>query len=102
MAIKQPRRTQRVTLAKPPHLKRTAKVQRFLIRETGGTFLKAVSRAHSVLYRITRGMLGSRVAGLPVLLLTTTGRRSGKTRTMPLGYLTDGLNYVVIGSNAGR
>ena len=45
-------------------------------------------------------MLGS-VAGMPVLLLTTTGRRSGKARTTPLTFFRDGAHLVVIGSNGG-
>jgi deazaflavin-dependent oxidoreductase (nitroreductase family) len=39
---------------------------------------------------------------LPSLLLTTTGRRSGKPRTQPLLYATDGDALVVIGSNWGQ
>src|SRR5205807_10191255 len=38
----------------------------------------------------------------PVLLLTTTGRRSGTQRTAPVLYLADGERLVVIGSNAGN
>jgi len=38
----------------------------------------------------------------PVLLLTTTGRKSGKPRTAPVVYLRDGERLVVIGSNAGN
>jgi deazaflavin-dependent oxidoreductase (nitroreductase family) len=38
---------------------------------------------------------------MPVLLLTTTGRRSGKTRTTPLTFFRDGANLVVIASNGG-
>ena len=45
-------------------------------------------------------MLGS-VAGMPVLLLTTTGRRSGKARTTPLTFFRDGTDLVVIASNGG-
>ena len=45
-------------------------------------------------------MLGS-VAGMPVLLLTTTGRRSGRRRTTPLTFLRDGVDLVVIASNGG-
>ena len=37
----------------------------------------------------------------PVLLLTTTGRKSGKQRTLPLLYLEDGGRYVVIASVGG-
>ena len=36
-----------------------------------------------------------------MLLLTTTGRRSGKRRTTPLGYFADEGRYVIVGSNAG-
>lgn len=38
---------------------------------------------------------------MPVLLLTTTGRRSGKRRTTPLTFLRDGTDLVVIASNGG-
>jgi deazaflavin-dependent oxidoreductase (nitroreductase family) len=38
---------------------------------------------------------------MPVLLLTTTGRRSGKRRTTPLTFFNDGPNLVVIASNGG-
>lgn len=39
--------------------------------------------------------------GSPVLLLTTTGRKSGKPRTIPLLYLPDGENLLVVASNGG-
>lgn len=39
---------------------------------------------------------------LPILLLTTTGRKSGKQRTTPLAYVSDGDSYVVIASNGGQ
>ncbi len=38
---------------------------------------------------------------LPTLLLTTTGRRSGKTRTMPLIYGESGGGYVIVASKGG-
>jgi deazaflavin-dependent oxidoreductase (nitroreductase family) len=41
------------------------------------------------------------VAGLPGLMLTTTGRRSGQPRSQPLLYAPDGDGYVVVGSNWG-
>jgi len=40
--------------------------------------------------------------GLPTLLLTTTGRRSGQPRTQALLYVRDGDAYVVVGSNWGQ
>ena len=58
---------------------------------------------HRWVYQASRGHLGSTVPGqLPVLLLTTTGRKTGLARTHPLGYLTVDRGYVVIGSNAGE
>ena len=61
----------------------------------------AVTRVHSVLYRASNGVIGGRIANSPVLLLTTTGRRSGKQRTVPLLYLMDGPNVVLVASNGG-
>ena len=42
------------------------------------------------------------VAGAPVLLLTTTGHRTGKQRTKPLLYLMEDGAYVVVASYAGE
>ena len=53
------------------------------------------------LYRRTHGKIGGRMQGLPVLLLTTTGRRTGKMRVTPLGYFEHAGDYVIIASNAG-
>jgi deazaflavin-dependent oxidoreductase (nitroreductase family) len=39
---------------------------------------------------------------MPVLLLTTTGRKSGKQHTTPLVYMPDGDAFVVIASNSGQ
>jgi len=57
------------------------------------------------LYRLTRGrwsVIGRH--GLPSLLITTTGRKSGLPRTQPLLYATDGDGdgYIVVGSNWGQ
>jgi len=69
------------------------RIRRFLIR--------AMSRTHSSVYRMSRGRLLGRVAGMPVLLLTTTGRWSGKPRAAALTYFRDGADLVVIGSFGG-
>ena len=52
-------------------------------------------------YRLTGGRVFGRVGGQPVLLLQTTGRRSGRPRTTPVQYLRDGESFVVVASNAG-
>lgn len=56
---------------------------------------------HRFLYRLSGGRVGGRLWGLRVVLLTTTGRRTGKRRTVPLCSLRDGENVVVIGSYGG-
>lgn len=57
---------------------------------------------HQATYERTRGLLGHRLLlGMPTLLLRTTGRRSGLTRTTALVYGRDGDNLMVVGSNGG-
>ena len=51
--------------------------------------------------RLTRGRVVA-LGLLPSLLLTTTGRRTGRPRTHPLLYVRDGDGIVVIGSNWGQ
>jgi|SRR5580658_1107351 F420H(2)-dependent quinone reductase len=68
-------------------------VARALARGLGGL--------HRVLYRASRGRIGGRLGGMSILLLTTTGRRTGKPRTNPLTFSRDGANLVVIASNGG-
>ncbi len=63
--------------------------------------MKTIGKIHHGLYRLTGGALGGRLAGNPMLLLTTTGRKSGKSRTTPLLYIRDGENMVVIASSGG-
>jgi deazaflavin-dependent oxidoreductase (nitroreductase family) len=61
-----------------------------------------MSASHAFWYQLSGGVLGSRLAGMPVLLLMTTGRKTGRKRTTPLTHLRDGDNYVLIASNAGH
>jgi len=68
----------------------------------GATGLRWTGKLNIPLYRLSGGRIGGRVAKAPVLLLTTTGRKSGQLRTAPVVYLADGENLVVIGSNAGH
>jgi deazaflavin-dependent oxidoreductase (nitroreductase family) len=52
-------------------------------------------------FRTNEGRVGGPFQGAPLLLLTTTGARSGKTRINPLMYLRDGDRLVVFGSKGG-
>lgn len=68
----------------------------------GARGLRWTGKLNIPLYRLSGGRIGGRINQAPVLLLTTTGRKSGQSRTAPVVYLADGQNLVVIGSNAGH
>jgi deazaflavin-dependent oxidoreductase (nitroreductase family) len=52
-------------------------------------------------FRSSGGKLSGRMANSSLLLLTTTGVKSGQSRVTPLGYVRDGERYAVIAANAG-
>ena len=60
--------------------------------------LRAMFKAHATVYELSDGRIGA-WAGLPTLLLSVTGRKSGKTYSTPLVYFRDGDSYVVVGSD---
>ena len=70
-------------------------------RVTWRILLKTATRLHIGVYRASGGRIAGKAWGLQILLLTTTGRKSGKRRTTPLCYLTDGGSFVVVASNGG-
>jgi F420H(2)-dependent quinone reductase len=54
------------------------------------------------LYRLSGGKLGGSMGATKVLLLTTTGRKSGKAHTIPLGCFDHKDGYVIVASNRGQ
>jgi len=56
---------------------------------------------HLAKYLATNGADGHIWNGVPTLLLTTTGRKSGEARTLPLIYGKDGARYVIVASRGG-
>ena len=52
-------------------------------------------------FRANEGKVGGQMENMPVILLTMTGAKSGRTITKPLVYTTDGERIVVIASFAG-
>src|SRR5882757_6470636 len=68
----------------------------------GARGLRLTGKLNVPVYRATGGRLMGKVGRAPVLLLTTTGRKSGKPRTAPVVYLADGNNIVLINTNAGN
>jgi deazaflavin-dependent oxidoreductase (nitroreductase family) len=59
------------------------------------------TRAHCAVYRGTRGLVGGNLLGMKMLLLTTQGRKTGRRRTLPLAYVEDKGDYIVVASNGG-
>jgi deazaflavin-dependent oxidoreductase (nitroreductase family) len=67
-----------------------------------GPLARLATRAHARLYGLTGGRFLPRWAeGMPVIALTTTGRKSGKPRSTPVVYVEDGERLAVMPSNAG-
>jgi deazaflavin-dependent oxidoreductase (nitroreductase family) len=59
-------------------------------------------KLHRAVYEKTDGRLMARLAGIEMLLLTTTGRKTGRPRTLPLACFRDGDDVVVVASNNGQ
>jgi len=60
-----------------------------------------VLRAHEKLYVASDGRIGHKMIGVPTLLMRSTGRRTGATRTNGLVYARDDNDYLVVASNGG-
>lgn len=52
-------------------------------------------------FRANGGKVGGQFANMPMLLLNTTGAKSGQPRTNPVAYTTDGDDLIVIASKGG-
>jgi deazaflavin-dependent oxidoreductase (nitroreductase family) len=52
-------------------------------------------------FHASGGKVGGALAGRDILILTTTGARTGQTRWHPLAYSTDGDRFVVVASKGG-
>ena len=70
--------------------------------------IKVMSRVNTRVYRLTGGRLVKnwRIGAgfkkpVPICLVTTVGRKSGQARTVPLCYLQDGPNIVLVASQGG-
>ena len=65
------------------------------------TLFNAFGRVQVRLIHLTRGRVGGKLMGVPVLARHHRGRRSGQARETPLMYLEDGDDVVVVGSKGG-
>jgi deazaflavin-dependent oxidoreductase (nitroreductase family) len=52
-------------------------------------------------FHANAGELGGRFEGIDILILTTTGAKSGQTRWNPLAYTTDSNRYIIVASKGG-
>jgi deazaflavin-dependent oxidoreductase (nitroreductase family) len=64
--------------------------------------MKRIGKFHVKLYRSTFGLVGGRIDGLDIMLLTTIGKKSGEKRVVPLPYFRDGKRFVLIASFGGN
>jgi deazaflavin-dependent oxidoreductase (nitroreductase family) len=67
-------------------------------------YARTLHHIDRIVFRVTRGKVTfvSWVAGLPIVMLTTTGAKSGRRHTLPLVALPEGDRLVVIASNYGQ
>ena len=63
--------------------------------------MSTMLRVHHKIYTATDGRVGHKMIGVPTLMLRTTGRKSGQTRTNSLVYAKDGADWLVVASNGG-
>jgi deazaflavin-dependent oxidoreductase (nitroreductase family) len=71
-----------------------------LVRHAPGV-ARLMSQAHTAAIRASGGRLTPRFMGMPLLTMTTVGRKTGKQRETPMLFMRDGDDYVVVASNAG-
>jgi deazaflavin-dependent oxidoreductase (nitroreductase family) len=63
---------------------------------------RSVNGLHRSIFKASKGRLLGRVAGMPVLMLTTTGRKSGEPRTTMLTVpIQEGDSLIVVASKGG-
>lgn len=68
---------------------------------TRNPVFKLLWSLHTWILQISGGRVGAKIVGLPVLLLYTLGRKTGKQRATPLCFVPQGSAYIVAGSNGG-
>jgi deazaflavin-dependent oxidoreductase (nitroreductase family) len=68
----------------------------------GAKGLRMTGKLNVPVYRLTGGRIGGHVGKAPLLLLTTTGRKSGEPRTAPVVYVADEGRLILIDTNAGN
>jgi len=65
-------------------------------------FIKWFMSINAFLLRISRGWIGGRLGKQTILLLHTTGRKSGQERVIPISYFDYEGKYLIVASNWGK
>jgi deazaflavin-dependent oxidoreductase (nitroreductase family) len=94
---------ERPSFAQANRLQRT--VRSFAASGPGSwLFARAAHRIDRPVHRLTKGRhtFASLISGLPVVMLTTTGAKSGQLRTVPVLGIPDGSGVALIASNFGQ
>ncbi len=68
----------------------------------GKWMFKQLTQFQVFIYRRSGGKTMGTMRGMPLLLLTTMGRKTGQQRVTPVMYIRDGDNYVITASYAGQ
>ena len=66
------------------------------------TFIKWFMSINSFFLRLSRGRIGSKLGTQTILLLHTTGRKSGQERVIPIAYFDYEGKYLIVASNWGK
>lgn len=64
-------------------------------------FVRAIWNLHLWAYKLSRGWIGSSLVGMPVLMLYSRGRRTGRTRENLLTFISHEDAFLIAGSNGG-
>jgi len=64
--------------------------------------IRRLGRLHAWLWKLCGGKLDNAFGKLPLMMLTTTGRKTGQRRTTPVLYLQDGTGLIVVASFGGN
>jgi len=66
------------------------------------TLIKLFMTFNTFLLRLSRGRIGSKLGTQTILLLHTTGRKSGQERVIPIAYFDYEGKYLIVASNWGK
>lgn len=64
--------------------------------------IRLIGRLHAWLWKLAGGKLGNAFGRAPFMMLTTKGRKTGRSRATPVLYLQDGPDLIVVASFGGN